>query len=71
MALKKRQRIILDALANLGGEATTRQIADKTGLNANGVSQSLGAMHKYVEYLGGNRWRLKSDEYKQLPLFEK
>src|SRR3989338_75711 len=41
-ALKKRQRLILKALLNLGGTATTRQIAQKTSLNTNGVSQSLG-----------------------------
>ncbi|MBI3020192.1 MAG: hypothetical protein HYY60_02605 [Parcubacteria group bacterium] len=62
---KKRQKDILTALAELGGEATTRQIAEKTGLNVNGVSQSLGAysMRDHVECLGGKggecRWKLK------------
>lgn len=64
MALKKRQRIILAALAELGGKATTRQIAEKANLNVNGVSQSLGAMYQHVECLGGRggetRWKLKS-----------
>ncbi len=64
MALKKRQRIILSALAKLSGEATTRQIAEKTNLNVNGVSQSLGAMYQYIECLGGRggetKWKLKS-----------
>jgi hypothetical protein len=63
MALKKRQKNILIALAELGGEATTRQIAKKAGLNVNGVSQSLGALHQCVDCLGGRggetRWRVK------------
>ncbi len=62
MALKKRQRIILIALSELNGEATTRQIAERTNLNVNGVSQSLGALTGYVECLGGRagetKWRL-------------
>ena len=62
MALKKRQRLILLALAELGGEATTRQIAEKVNLHVNGVSQSLGAMIEYVECLSGRagetKWRL-------------
>lgn len=62
MALKKRQKAILAALSELGGEATTRQIAEKVNLHVNGVSQSLGALYKYVECLGGRagetRWKL-------------
>ena len=62
MALKKRQKIILAKLVELGGEATTRQIADKVNLHVNGVSQSLGAMTKNVVCLGGRggktKWRL-------------
>ncbi len=63
--LKRRQKEILAALKELGGEATTRQVAEKTRLNVNGVSQSLGAysMRERVEYLGGKRgecrWKLK------------
>ena len=61
MTLKKRQKLILAALAELGGEATTRQIAEKVNLNVNGVSQSLSAIHQ-VECLGGRggetRWKL-------------
>ena len=64
MTLKKRQKMILAALAELGGEATTRQIAEKTDFNVNGVSQSLGAIRQYVVWLGGRggetRWKLKS-----------
>lgn len=62
MALKKRQKLILSALAELGGEATTRQIAKKVNLHVNGVSQSLGVMAKYIECLGGRggetKWKL-------------
>lgn len=62
MALKKRQKTILSALTELGGEATTREIAIKSNLHVNGVSQSLGAMSEYVECLGGRagetKWRL-------------
>ena len=63
MALKKRQKIILAALVELGGEATTRQIAEKANLNVNGVSQSLGAMLQVI-CLGGRggetKWRIKT-----------
>jgi hypothetical protein len=63
MLLKKRQKEILKALEELGGEATTRQIAAKTNLNVNGVSQSLGAMKEHVSCLGGKagetRWMKK------------
>ena len=64
MALKKRQKDILKALWALGGEATTRQIAEMTLLNVNGVSQSLDAMSRrgHVERIDGHagetRWRL-------------
>ncbi len=62
MSLKKSQKIILSALEELGGEATTRQIAEKVNLHVNGVSQSLGAMFEYVECLDGRagetRWKL-------------
>ncbi len=63
MALKKRQKIILKALIELGGEATTREIAEKTDLNLNGVSQTLSALVE-VSCLGGRggeiKWKLKS-----------
>ena len=62
MALKKRQKLILTALAELGGEATTRQVAEKVGLHVNGVAQSLGALTDHVKCLGGRsgetKWRL-------------
>jgi len=63
MAPRKRQRLILIALIELGERATTKQIAKRAGLNVNGVSQNLGVMDKYVERLGGRgsktTWRLK------------
>jgi predicted transcriptional regulator len=65
MALKKRQKSILTALTELGGEATTRQIAERVNLHVNGVSQSLGALTRQVECLGGRggkiKWKLKSE----------
>ena len=65
MNSKKRKKIILAALAGLGGKATTRQIAEKVNLNVNGVSQSLGVMNEVV-YSGGNggdtEWKIKSDK---------
>lgn len=64
MALKKRQKTILTALAELGGEANTRQIAERVSLNVNGVSQSLNVLYQYIECLGGRggetKWRLKN-----------
>lgn len=53
MALKKRQRLILQVLRKLGGEASTKEIAEKTNLHVNGVAQSLGALYEYVDCLGG------------------
>ncbi len=57
--LKKRQRLILKALSDLGGEATTREIAGKVSLHINGVSQSLGALFGYVECVGGKAGETK------------
>ena len=62
--LKKRQKIILAALKDLGGIATTRQIAKATGLHVNGVAQTLGALSdQYCQYIGGRageaEWELK------------
>jgi signal recognition particle receptor subunit beta len=64
MPLKRRQKIILAALEELGGEATTKQIAEKVSLHTNGVAQSLSAMSpKYVKCLGGRagatKWQLR------------
>lgn len=63
MALKKRHTDILKALDELGGEATTREIALATALNVNGVAQSLGVLqNEYVACLGGRggetKWEL-------------
>ena len=66
MSLKPRQRKILSSLDELGGQATTRQIAEKAGLDTNGVSQSLGALSGggHVTIVGGKRgdtvWKLAS-----------
>jgi len=64
MALRKRHKIILAALKELGGEATTRQIAKKVNLNVNGVSQSLRVLHQ-VRCLGYSygekRWKLNPE----------
>lgn len=61
MALKKRQKLILAALEELGGKATTRQVAKKTKLHVNGVAQSLGVLPN-VWYLcgrgGDTMWKL-------------
>jgi len=63
MHLSKRQRAILQALKEIGGTATTREVAEKTDLNVNGVAQSLGALYYYVKCLGGiageTRWKMK------------
>jgi DNA-binding IclR family transcriptional regulator len=64
---KKRQLAILRALAGLGGKATTQEIAQKTNLNTNGVSQSLGALpDSYVTEISGGKagqrkWQLTAD----------
>lgn len=63
------------ALRGLGGRATTRQIAIATGLNTNGVSQSLGALANagLVTCLGGRgaecEWEEKEEsQEKQISL---
>lgn len=57
--MKKRQAAVLQALRDLGGRATVREIAAKARLHVNGVSQSLGALHDHVrdtlEGKGGER----------------
>ncbi len=61
--MNKRHRQILEALRQLGGKATTRQIAAHLHLNVNGVAQSLGALYQFVNDLGGQGgdrlWELK------------
>lgn len=53
--MKKRHRIIIQALRDLGGKATLRELSIKTNLNVNGLSQSMYSVGKYValEHLGG------------------
>jgi len=54
----KRQMVIYNTLIALGGTATIREIADKAGLNVNGVPQTIGVMPQIheIEYRnpGGN-----------------
>ena len=50
---------ILTALWDLGGKATTRQIAEKVHRSVNGVSQSMGVLEKHglverLNYKGGD-----------------
>ncbi len=62
MALKKRQKMILQALKDLGGKATIWEIAEKVNWNVNGVAQSLNAMDQYVGLVsrdGVVKWELK------------
>ncbi len=58
----KHQKEALAALRELGGTATTRQIAEKVKRSVNGVSQTLGALWLAVNCLGGKggetKWRL-------------
>ena len=58
----KHQKEALMALRELGGTATTRQIAEKVKRSVNGVSQTLGALWLTVNCLGGKgretKWRL-------------
>lgn len=63
----KRKKKILKVMWDLGGldnPVTTRQIAQKTKLNVNGVSQTLGSMWFDVDCLGGRggerKWKLKN-----------
>jgi predicted transcriptional regulator len=64
MSTKKRKQAILSALIELGGEATTREIAEKTGLNTNGVAQTMGVMLEVyrIDDEGGTgglaKWRM-------------
>lgn len=62
MPLKRRQREVLKALKSLGGQATTAAIAERTGLDINGVAQTLAALARYVEFTGGQgkhaTWRI-------------
>lgn len=56
-ALNSRQKNIITALRDLGGETTTAEIAKKLNLNANGVSQSLGVLQAegFVRYIRGDK----------------
>lgn len=65
--LNKRQKKILKALWKLGGfqkGVTTKQVGYETGLNVNGISQTLGSLPFEVDCLGGKggdrQWKLKN-----------
>ena len=65
--LNKRQKKILKALWKLGGfekGVVTRHISYATGLNSNGISQTLNRMPFEVECLGGKggdtKWKLRN-----------
>lgn len=68
--MKPRQRRILQALKDLGGRATQREIAQKTDMSVNGVSQSLGAMQAqgFVALVEWTRkeatWAVQTDDGK-------
>lgn len=70
--MKQRQRLILEALLNCGGSATTGAIAKKAKLHPNGVSQSLGVLTGFVTSTFGAKretiWKLKSRKLPQLSL---
>ncbi len=59
--MKQRQRLILEAMLNIGRWASTQEIAMRVGLNTNGVSQSLSALSG--EYLVTEK-RKKNDYWK-------
>ena len=56
-----RHEKIFEALISLGGEASLEQVSKETGMNINGLSQSLGFMAN-VLCLGGKgrecRWKI-------------
>jgi len=52
--LNRRKKDILNALKQLGGRATTREIANRLGgWNVNGVSQTLGVLYDFVKRAEG------------------
>ena len=62
-----KKNIILKSIWDLGGldkGITTKEIAEKTGLNVNGLSQTLGRLYFDVDCLGGRggdrKWKLKN-----------
>lgn len=62
--MKKRHKVIIQALRDLGGTATLQEISERTGLSVNGLSQSMGSVSGYepIEFLGGQgrkqKWRM-------------
>ncbi|GEM_PF-1469721 len=68
--LNKHQKEALSTLRELGGTATTRQIAEKLDRNVNRVSQTLGSLVGCVECLGvqfgETRWRFMENKPTEL-----
>ncbi|MGM0482831.1 MAG: hypothetical protein ACQEP6_03155 [Patescibacteria group bacterium] len=66
MAIKKRHKIIIETFRVLGGEATLKEVSEKTGFHINGLSQSMPSIAKYVDlqFIGGKgkerRYRIVS-----------
>lgn len=64
MGIKRRQRTILQALEDLGGRATTLEIAKRIRFSPNGVSQSLSVLYGQVSVVGGKggktMWQLRN-----------
>lgn len=66
--LSARKKVILKAMWDLGCRpdkaVTTRQIAERTNLNVNGVAQTLGSMVFDVYTVGGTKgdtqWKLRN-----------
>jgi hypothetical protein len=54
--MNKRHRTILKAFRDLGGEATLGQVSEETGLNVNGLSQSMNAesLREHLFLAGGD-----------------
>ena len=61
--MKRRERIIFDVLKDLGGEATTKNIADKLGICTKGINQTLKEI-KNIKCINGSgdqsKWEIIS-----------
>ncbi len=61
MTATQRKTLIRSILKECGGETSIKEISERTGLNVNGLSQTLGVMSD-VRYLRGRGrdavWRL-------------
>jgi len=74
--LTKEHRNLLTTFRDLGGKATTRQIAERVHLSVNGVAQSMGVLEKRglvkrLNYKAGDSdWELVEQEEEQDPQME-